>query len=332
MHADTFFSLTTLGTLSAYTIRNEVFEGLVKQEYDDPNAQKVKTAIYCRQFNTAYEGIVKYTREPRQPGVCLSPNEQALIQECTPLPSVSETSWGINMFPEDVKKMREMFKGELDQFSRNIPPGFSKMQQWTSSITNSNNLQFDLMHLRYKIVSKLQAGDWKYVLDHMDSLQSGIEFDPDFLDTDTISLIIETLLVKSHLQALILSVSISQHLTGGPRLDFTSLATSMGYLVFPSVYESVEWIPTRDMVLRRKDVKQHIIIAYLDSRNAKRQNIIDAQTEGARDSSRCQPRRRKFGVSLINPTTNGDNEQPKSELAAVLGESKYILPMVSLEM
>jgi hypothetical protein len=62
VHADTFFSVTMLGEVAAHTIRDEMFEKLVPQRYENPLAQKVETNIYCRQFNSAFENLVSLTR------------------------------------------------------------------------------------------------------------------------------------------------------------------------------------------------------------------------------------------------------------------------------
>lgn len=337
VHADTFFTLTALGKVTAHTLRNEVFEQLVKHRYDSSTAQKVETAVYCRQLNKALGLLVKVVREPRAPRTYIAPNEEELIEMCTMKPAISEESWSIASKAADPRKMMDQFQTDLQEFGSSIPPGFDNFPQWKKSIRNFSMEQFKLLVLRLKIVKCLNNGDWQFILDNEEAIVKGMELDPAFIDLDTFTYIIETILVNFHIKALALGLKIGSLLSDVPNFEFSSLASLMGMLIFPTIYESTEWLPTRDAIRVRKEDRQSQVNSYITKSNALK-NEQGMGTPTALSESQLKGKRRGRMAIQMNSNSQSDAldfeliEKRNQLIYPTLCDSKILLPMISLEM
>jgi hypothetical protein len=336
IHADTFFTLSALGDVTAHTLRNEVFEQLIKHRHDNSKAQKVETSVYCRKFNNAFESLVSLSREPRPPRTYTVPFEEELIEQCMPKPAIQESAWGISSLPADARKMSEIFQKELNDYGFSIPPGFERFPQWTKIIKQFNQIQFNLLALRLKLINHVQEGDWQFVLKKETEIIKGMEQDPEFMDMETFSLIMEAMLVKSHLKALSMGLKVGQLLSDVPSFDFATLAPLMGTLIFPTVYDGQRWLPTQEAIRSRKEDRQFQMGQYLSHVNDLRQTYEDEKAAMMSNISSNKSGRRRMVLNVNSSQKdskiNDTLEQRNKSVIPIVSDSKQVLPMVSLEM
>lgn len=329
-HADTFYTVTALGVVSAHTIRSKVFESQLEHRYENGYERAVETSINNRNLSEAYETMVKLSRTEYARDADLAEHEAQLIEHCTTKPAIDSCSWSIG------SKMQcniSQVKQDLQDFCRGLPPRFTDFPQWTSIVPDFIQMQFDLVLLRHKVVTEIKNGNWKVVLEEENKIISGMEVDDEYLDIETIQLIVESTLKHQCLKGMTIGLSIGQLLADLPKFKFDTLSQIMHLLIFPTVYDSFTWIPGNDMELMTQNsaTRQEYIVRYLRYINS---------AEGMRD----QPSPRKgsikpevmSGSRLKMKVTRGDEEPdaktPKKLLQAVLGDGKSALPMVSLEM
>ena len=131
-HADTFYCLSAIGELYSHTIRSELFDQIVPHHYDDITPRIVEAAIYNRDMNAAYDGVIKVARTEREIGQLTAKHEQALIEVCTVKKRISDLDWQIAREKDvDDQEMIRNFCKDLDIYGYGLPPGFSDFPQWT---------------------------------------------------------------------------------------------------------------------------------------------------------------------------------------------------------
>ncbi|KAI8912774.1 hypothetical protein EDD86DRAFT_245639 [Gorgonomyces haynaldii] len=331
-HGDTFFTLDAIGHLSSHTIRHEVFRMTVKHKYDDPTTRDVETALFCRQLNFAYESMVMLDRAPRSQGVYVAPNEKELIEQCTFVPPIDPNQWSVSSQPGEPKKMIQQFKSDLEQFTTLLPPGYGLNKHWTGAIHSWSQLQYDLVVLRFKLVTALQQGNWQFVIENEKSILKGMDVDPEFMDAGTVTLMVEQLIVKSFMKASTIGLKVSQLLSDVQKFEFGSLSSFLPLLIFPTVFDQAEWLPTREKLRQTADERQNLVEKYM-KRSKETQETKTRGRSSTTTGNKNQGRRRvalQMEAPESKPVTESD---PRiKQLMPYVSDSKQILPMVSLEL
>eukprot|EP00842_Homolaphlyctis_polyrhiza_P005641 jgi/Hompol1/6078/HPOL_002210-RA len=78
---------------------------------------------------------------------------------------------------------------------------------------------------------------------------SGMEADPGFLDRDTLQYLVEEVITRSYLKGLSMGLRFGEIIADTPRSRFDQLASMMGLLLFPTVYDAIEWLPDAENTL-----------------------------------------------------------------------------------
>jgi hypothetical protein len=332
-HADTFYSLSALGTLSAHTIKSRVLEGLLKHRYANNFEKEVETAIHNRNLAEAFEVMIKLSRTEFSKNDGVASNESQLIQHCTMRKAIGEAEWKLgdlnSLSIEDVKR-------DLDDFTYGLPPGFGEFQQWHKLVPDYLQIQFDLVQLRHQVVSEIKKGNWEIVLEKEKKILTGMEIDDEFLDIRTIELIVQTTLLHDFMKGLSIGLGMGQLLADIPKFNFESLSNIMRLLVYPTVFDTHEWILDKDMDLMKQDssVRQSYAQKYVEYKNTKAAvaNPV-AVLLNSRARTNTGP---KEPVTLPNlprkVNEEDDAKSPKKIIKSIVGDGKSALPMVSLEM
>jgi hypothetical protein len=243
-----------------------------------------------------------------------------LIEKCLVPDEIDVNSWSVNCLSSENKRISEKFQEDLMKFGQNIPPSFGRFPTWTDVIRKMNLIQFNLVVLRLNLVKNILAGKWDYIIEREADINTGLEIDPEFMDIHVITLIIETLLKNKHSKALSFGLKIGQILCDQSRFDFSSLGFLMGILIFPTVFDSQEWLPAQEISVSEDMSKK--VASYLD---------------------KVAPYKMKFDTGrrrTIVPVA-AENKSPEetdkylartNSLNPYVSDSKRILPMISLEM
>jgi WD40 repeat protein len=332
-HADTFYSLSALGTLSAHTIKSRVLEGLFEHRYESNFEKEVETAVHNRDLAEAFELMIKLSRTEFSKNENIASHEGPLIQLCTMRNAIGQSEWKLgdlnSLSMEEVKK-------DLDDFTYGLPPGFGEFQQWHKLVPDYLQIQFDLVQLRHQIVSEIKKGNWEIIVEKEKKILTGMEIDDEFLDIQTIELIVKTTLLHNFMKGLSIGLGMGQLLADIPKFNFESLSNIMSLLVYPTVYDTHDWILDKDMELMKQDsnTRQLYVQKYVEYRAAKAAvaNPV-AMLLNSRQRTNTGP---KEPVSLpaMSRKANEDEDvkSPKKMIKSIVGDGKAALPMVSLEM
>ncbi|KAJ3271033.1 hypothetical protein HDV01_007114 [Terramyces sp. JEL0728] len=304
--------IAATGAISSHLIRSKMFEQLLDRKYENSFEFQVELGIHTRQLNDAYEAIVNLSRNEYPKDRILKKHEKALIELCTVPKPIAESAWGIGEGNElDMVKIRNDFI----KYSYGLPPRFDAYPQWQTIISTFTQLQYDLAVLRHKICSGLEDGNWEIVLKLEEEFMVGMEVDHEFIDVETIEMILKTLLVNKYKKGLTVGLGLGQLLADVPKYRFDALAELMSLMIFPTIFEPFDWLPGKDTDLMKANslVRQDTLERYL-------QYVQDEHEKGnmdVRSSKQIKP---------------DDDRTARKLIASTLGESKQALPMLSLEL
>lgn len=255
----------------------------------------------------------------------MASNEKELIDKCTAMAPISESEWQIASRVGETKEMIEEFKKELDHIEHHLPPGFIRFSQWPQIIKPQGQLKYNLAVLRFKIAQSLLDGNVEFVMKNKSSIIEGMQSDPDYLDHHTFSFMIESLVVTNHLKAITIGLKLGQIMADNPRFDFSLLAPIMSFLVFPTVYDSLDSLPTEEDLRQKKESREKKLATFFTSLESA--PLITPQNDSTPltpNSALGRPSQKVF-----NPNDIGSKVKL---LLPIVRDSKQILPMISLEM
>lgn len=315
IHADTFLTITALGTVSAHTVKSKKFEELYSNRYENAYEKELENAIQSRRMNDAYENMVKLSRTeyPRDPSI--ANHEIDLINLCSSRPPIKNSEWEIGSQTEcAINDVCESLK----KFAIGLPPDFGRFPQWKDNvISDGNAIQFSLALLKHKISNDVKAGNWEILLEKESEILQGMEIDEDFIGIETITIIIETLLKNRYLKAMSLGLSMGQILSDVPKFQFELMSDNMALLLYPTVFDAFE-LSGRDVSKQTSNCRQEIITNFLNSK----------KKESESDSSKKMQEKKGNAVkSNAAEAKSGLNKSVRS----ILNDGKRALPMISLE-
>ncbi|KAJ3311051.1 hypothetical protein HDV04_004471 [Boothiomyces sp. JEL0838] len=312
LHADTYYTITATGAISSHLIRSKMFEQLLTHKYENTFEFQVELGIHTRQLNDAYEAMINLSRYEYPKDKNLKKHEKDLIDLCSTPKPIPESAWGIAEFNElDMLKI----KNDLIKYSYGLPPRFDAYPQWHSVISTFTQLQYDLAVLRHKICTGLEEGNWEVILKHEEEFMVGMEVDHEFIDVETIELVLKTLLVNKFKKGLTMGLGLGQLLADVPKYRWESLAELMSLMIFPTIFEQSDWLPDKDT-----DLMKNVSLVRQDTLERYLQHVKDENTKGNMD------------VRSSKLVKADDDRAAKKVIANTLGESKQALPMVSLEL
>ncbi|KAJ3323048.1 hypothetical protein HDV06_002494 [Boothiomyces sp. JEL0866] len=310
LHADTYYTITATGTITSHLIRSKMFEQLLVHKYENSFEFQVELGIHTRQLNDAYEAMVNLSRNEYPKDKNLKKHEKDLIDLCTIPKQIPESAWGIGEFNElDMLKI----KNDLIKYSYGLPPRFEAYPQWNSIISTFTQLQYDLAVLRHKICSGLEEGNWEVIIKHEEEFMVGMEVDHEFVDVETIEMVLKTLLVNKYKKGLTMGLGLGQLLADVPKYRFDALAELMALMVFPTIFEPFDWLPDKDT-----DLMKNVSLVRQDTLERYLQFVKEESSKGNTDVRSSK---------LIKPD---DDRAAKKIIASTLGESKQALPMVRI--
>ncbi|KAJ1336239.1 hypothetical protein BSLG_007467 [Batrachochytrium salamandrivorans] len=288
-HADTFLSLSAIGEIFSHTIRSDLFEQLSPHRYDDVSARDVETKVYSRNLTDAFQCLTTYLRTERPAGQMTAKHEHELIELVSlkpPLVSLkpslvsgrnssdslagdAETaniSWhSLSAKRTNSRDMVVAFREDLETIGYGLPPQYSDLCRSMSIIDSWTQRQFDLTCLRFKIVDRVLQGDCQAIVEHEKEIYAGMEADPEFLDQDTIQFFTEEVITYSYLKGMTMGLKFGELVADTPKLHFDTLSSTMGLLLFPTIYDTVEWLPDIQTSLAHqpKSIRQAIFSDYV---------------------------------------------------------------------
>jgi hypothetical protein len=345
-HSGTFVAATALGIVSTHTVRSKIFESTLKHRYDNSYEREVERLVQSRHLNEAYETMVKLSRGAVSKDNRIAEHEGELIKYCSTRPAIMPDEWSIAS--KDVINNEEVRK-DLKNFSYGLPPNFGQFPQWLDIISDFGQIQFGLVLLRHQVTSEVKNGNWEIILQKEKSIIAGMGVDDEFMDIDTLSLIVETLLMNRYMKGMSIGLALGQLLADVPRFKFETLAEIIGLLVFPTVYDSLEWIPENLMEQkaseRQEYVKKFILFAKEErpvssQMFAKEERPVSSQSQTVLTSvglmgSRSHRSRTVNAQNMPKPIKSDENNGyikiSRKQINAILGDAKKALPMVSLE-
>ncbi|KAJ3306585.1 hypothetical protein HDV03_004714 [Kappamyces sp. JEL0829] len=338
-HADTFLAATTLGIVSTHTVRSKVIEGLLKHRYDNAYEREVEAGIHSRHLNEALETMIKLSRNELAKVPDAAKHEGDLIKLCSTRPAIDPASWVVASRDHlDLQTVR----ADLKDFSYGLPPRFDQFPQWLTVVSDFAQIQFDLVLLRHQVTSEVNKGNWEIILEKEKSILSGMELDDEFMDIDTIRQIVETLLVNKYLKGMSIGLALGQLLADVPKFKFDSLADIMALLVFPTVFESPDWLPEKDLDLLKQNGKarQDYVtryLAFLKEEKEREQTPVSIGLGhlGSRGKRFSKPPEKPMpkAVRMQSPGEESPDAKTSRKLVRnIMGDGKKALPMVSLEL
>ncbi|KAI8920454.1 hypothetical protein BC831DRAFT_479528 [Entophlyctis helioformis] len=382
-HADTFIGLSAAGEVMAHTIRRELFEQLAPHRYDDVSCRDIETKVYSRNLNEAYASLVRYTRTERPAGQMVSRHERELIDLVSLKPGIElpsdspvvdssrsdtavvpdataagsapprsdSTSLGLDPIGwtdgsekrKDQQDLIVAFRDDLEKHGYGLPPGFGKYPQWMDMIENWTQMQFNLVILRHQIVTDVLQGNWQIIVDKEKKLYTGMEADSEFLDKDMIQFFTEEVITHSYMKGLSMGLKFGEIVADDPKGHFEQLAEVTSLLLFPTVYDSVEWLPDLQTVYSRQPPtgRQTVLAEYvakvrklrammLEDANSTLSSPVSAQTLGRAptgpesagrtstfSSGSGSGTRSSLTSSTASPLKRGDQPTKKSVKASV---------------
>ncbi|KAL2911216.1 hypothetical protein HK105_209324 [Polyrhizophydium stewartii] len=179
------------------------------------------------------------------------------------------------------------FRRDLETYGYGLPPRYADFTQWTEMIDNWTQLQLDLVILRFNIVDEVQRGNWRAIVDKEKKLYTGLEADPEFLDRDTIQMFTESVITNAFMKGLSMGLRFGEIVADTPKSRFDLLAPVMALLLFPTVFDSVEWLPDAEKVLARQPLatRQARLAEYVAKTRAMRAAAYDAAAAAAAAAS-----------------------------------------------
>lgn len=257
-----------------------------------------------------------------------------MIEKCIPKPAIAADSWEIGKIAMEHRKIIENFQEDLLYFGQNLPPSFGRFPQWTNNISRFNLIQFDLMVLRVNIIKNIEKENWQFIIDNENEIVKGAELDYQFMDKDTLTLIIETLIKKSHLHALSIGLKIGHILGDQQNFDFSSLSYLMGLLIFPSVFETNAWLPTYESIRSKQLDRRYLIEQYLQYIHDLKGGMEENDQAPVYASTSNKPGRKRMAYIAQNTSDTSKFEQFEARNKAIYpitSDAHQILPMISLE-
>ena len=278
--ADTFISLSASGELVSHTIRNELFEQLADHRYESHQTPyDIETKVYTRNMSEAYSTLIKYTRRERSHGQLVSKHERELLKLLVPQLEIQETEWSIDSVDKgDYRAMMVAFLTDLEKFAYGLPPRFGLFPQCTSMIDPNVAHQCNLVNLRFNILDQVfLQGNWNSIVESEKAIYSGMESDPEFMDQETLKLLVEEVITHNYLKGMSMGLRFGEIVADTPKSNFERLSELMGLLLFPTVYESMEWLPQPEVILHKEkiDDRQAKIVEYLAKLKRMRGHNID---------------------------------------------------------
>jgi hypothetical protein len=325
-------TVTALGVFSSHTIVSKVFEDLYPNHYENPYEKELENAIQSRHLSEAYETMIRLSRTEFAKDPSIACHEGDLIKLCSFGPAVSPESWDVGSLGVcDDEAVRE----DLKKHAHGLPPSFDRFPQWTTrTISDFINIQFGLASLKYQITSEVAKGNWEILLQKEREIINGIELDEEFIDTSTLALIVENLLVHKFLKGITFSLTVGQSLADIPRFKFESLADILSLLVFPTVYDSYSWIPEKDIDFRKLNaaMRQEYVKKYLEHLEVeKRRNGLSRENTMGRNQARRKSSKITTNIRSRAPTIKMDSKSPSKHVKWIMSDDKKALPMISLE-
>lgn len=308
---------------------------MYENRYDNAYEIELEKAIQSRHLNEAYESMIRLSRTEFAKDPSIASHEGDLINLCSFRSDIKADTWQVGsrgVCDDDV------VRDDLKNYTYGLPPHFEKFPQWFDRIISDFvRIQFGLVLLRYKITSEVSKGNWEFLLQKESEIINGIGLDEEFIDTSTIALIVETLLVHKYLKGMTFTLSIGQLLADIPRFKFETLADILSLLVFPTVYDSFEWIPEKDIDFLKltASMRQDYVRKYLEYRknNSRRDDfsVGPRASLSKRRNSRRNSRRKSNSPTRPRGQTMDDPRSPKKNIRAIMSDGKRALPMISLE-
>ncbi|KAK6094270.1 hypothetical protein MT418_005345 [Batrachochytrium dendrobatidis] len=315
-HADTFLTLSAAGEIMSHTIRSNLLEQLAIHRYDDISARNVETKIYARNLTDTFQCLTKYLRAERPTGEMTAKHEQELIELVTKKPPLTPAPICLDTEKQDLNRSfaqtshstaantslntnedwfsgaekhtdtRDMvvaFREDLETYGYGLPPGYGIHTHNFSIVDKLIQSQFDLTVMRFKIVDQVLQGNWQAIIDNEKALYSGMETDSELLDCDTIQFFTEELITHSLLKGMTMVLKFGELVADTPKAHFENLASTMGLLLFPTVYDSAEWLP---------DLQSNLAAQPQIERQATIEDYV----------SRVRRMRLSFGEDIVSPT------------------------------
>lgn len=300
-----------------------MIESLVKHRYENAYEREVESGIQSRHISEAYETMIRLSRSEFSKDPSISEHEGALIKLCTSRPAINSESWNIGR--EDNCNIQSI-RDELNECGYGLPSNFDSFPQWSNMISDFVQIQFGLALLRHTITSEIKKGNWEILILKENSIMTGMEVDDEFMDIETIGLILETLLVNNYMKGMAMGLGLGQLLADVPKFHFESLGDIMSLFVYPTVYDS--WVIEKDLDLMKQNtnLRQDYIKKYLQQIQEEKelQSGPIGGLLGGLNRFRGSPKRG-------GDRDENDTKLPSKSKRAVMGDGKKALPMVSLE-
>ncbi|PJF19345.1 hypothetical protein PSACC_00845 [Paramicrosporidium saccamoebae] len=154
---------------------------------------------------------------------------QLLTSQTLPTAPIPKESWKYNELSADSCN----FQKDLQTFSRRCPPGFdvSLFEAKSGMVKES----VDYIRSKVKILELIQKGDYSKLSTQLESILGTLAEHADFLNTESIQMLVNVLLEEDRLEAL----QFARHILSmaGPRLDGDSCAL-LHTLLFPTIFDS----------------------------------------------------------------------------------------------
>jgi WD domain, G-beta repeat len=337
LHADCFLTATALGVVSSHTIKPRIQESLLTHRYENLYEKNVESAIQCRNLNEAYETMIRLSRTEFAKDPTIADHATELIELCTKRPPIPAESWELgHQEKHDIDLARE----ELRELSYGLPPNFASFPQWSKSVSDFVYIQFDLVLLRHSITSEINRGNWEIIIQKEKVIMSGMELDDEFLDMDTIGIMIEQLLVHRYMKGISMGLALGQLLADVPKFKFEALGEIMSLFVCPTVYDTAQWIRMDlDIFKQTSNARQAYMVQYLqhlkDSQaSAGPQGMAAIVSKPVVGKQRRPTLTRAQRPHIAGPGGNNEYNQKNARklIKDVMGDGKRALPMVSLEL
>jgi hypothetical protein len=322
-----FYTVTSMGVISSHELKTQVFEDILKHRFENTYGKEIESYVQIRQLSEAFESLVKLSRTQFSKDPQISKDGAKLIELCQGRSSIKSDQWTVGS--KETCSFSEV-KKDFENYCYGLPPRFGEYFQLNSTIPENIKEQFKLVILRELIVSEITNGNWQVILDKEEEILKGIEFDVEFLDMETMVVLIETALKNSFLKGLTIGLALGKSLANSANIRVENAAHLMHLLVFPTVYDSCPWIPTNESSLLdlKSDKRQEYIRNYLQTQE------VEEQKPESRKVGRRQPSRKRGAVLFSLSGELDDNAQNpgKKRISAIMSDSKLALPMISLEL
>ncbi|KAJ3231068.1 hypothetical protein HDU81_004058 [Chytriomyces hyalinus] len=357
-HLDTFFTLSSIGELSAITLRPELFQATSPHRFDASEApieHSIETAVFSRNLSSAFEKLIHLSKTSLAERRTFGKHEKKMIDLCTAKVKVDPASWalanrgGVSMAgslrkivgpwkeegKEGGKEMVDRFRLDLENVTYHIPPGFGDMRQWYNLIPDKTKTELEMVILRYNTLVDVSKKNYENVLKAEDAICQSIVSEPSMMEPDFLKILVECVLPNDFIRGLSMGYNMSQTVDiSTPSQSpsrFPQLTGLISLLLFPTVFEPATWTMDPSNLERKWSdgrgprMRQTWVRGFLDE-SARLAAIQKSVAEGHSKKSV-----RVTGISAADVALIEEDRKRVAVIGQLMGDAKGVLKMVQIE-